>query len=112
VVVIALIGWILLTPLLRNWLGTGLTLFVLSPVLCRSLALALGFDFTGRRLGGLLVDQLRRMAIGDRRWSSSLTMVMSKENIIFGDDGREWVIKVSNLETLSCVAFVKPLGLF
>jgi hypothetical protein len=38
--------------------------------------------------------------------------VMSKENIIFGDDGPERVIKVSSLETLSCVAFVKPLGLF
>jgi hypothetical protein len=37
---------------------------------------------------------------------------MSKENIIFGDDGQERVIKVSNLETLSCVAVVKPLGLF
>jgi hypothetical protein len=33
-VVIALIGWILLTPLLSNWLDTGLTLFVLTLVLC------------------------------------------------------------------------------
>jgi hypothetical protein len=112
VVVIALIGLILLTPLLSNWLGTGLTLLVLTPVLCRSLALALVFDFVGGRLGGILVDQLRRMLTGDRRWSSSFTLVMSKENIIFGDDGRERVIKVNNLETLSCVAFVKPLGLF
>jgi hypothetical protein len=31
VVVIALIGWILLTPLLSNWLGTGLTLFCANP---------------------------------------------------------------------------------
>jgi hypothetical protein len=37
---------------------------------------------------------------------------MSKENIIFGDDGQEKVIKVCSLETLRCVAFVKPLGLF
>jgi hypothetical protein len=59
-----------------------------------------------------LVDQLRGMATGNWRWSSSLTRLMSKENIIFGDEGREQVIKVSNLETLSCVAFVKPLGLF
>jgi hypothetical protein len=66
-----------------------LTLFVLTPVLSRLLPLALGFDFAGRRLGGLLVDQLRGMATGDRRWSSSLTRLMSKENIIFGDDGRE-----------------------
>jgi hypothetical protein len=53
------------------------------------------------------VDRLRRMVTRDRRWPSSLTSVMSKEN-----DGLERVIKVSSLETLSCVAFVKPLGLF
>jgi hypothetical protein len=107
-----LIGWILLTPLLSNWLDTGLTLFVLTLVLCWSLALALGFDFAGRRLRGLLVDRLRRTVTGDRRWPSSLTPVMSKENVIFRDNGPERVIKVSSLETLSCVAFVKPLVLF
>jgi hypothetical protein len=48
------------------------------------LAIALGFDFAGGRLGGLLVDRLLRMANGDRRWSSSLILVVSKENIIFG----------------------------
>jgi hypothetical protein len=58
------------------------------------------------------VDRLRRMVTGDRRWPSSLTPVMSKENIIFGNDGPERVIKVSSLETLSCVFFVKLLGLF
>jgi uncharacterized membrane protein len=56
VVVIALIGWILLSPLLIKWLNTGLTLFVLTPVLSRLLALTLGFDFAGGRLGGFLVD--------------------------------------------------------
>jgi hypothetical protein len=112
VVVIALIGWILLNPLLSKWLDTDLTLFVLTPMLSQLLPLALGFDFAGGRLGGLLVDQLRRMATGDRRWSSSLTLVMSKENLIFGHDGQEQVIKLSNLETMSCVAFIKPLGLF
>jgi hypothetical protein len=66
VVVIALIGWILLTPLLSNWLGTGLTLFVLTPVLRKSLAIAVGFDFAGGRLRGLLVDRLRRMAVTTR----------------------------------------------
>jgi hypothetical protein len=66
--VIALIGWILQTPLLSNCLGTSLTLFVLTPVFCWPLALALGFDFAGGRLRGLLVDRLRRMVIGDRRW--------------------------------------------
>jgi hypothetical protein len=62
-VVIALIGWIFLTPLLRKWHGTGLTLFVLTPVLRHLLALALGFDFAGGRLGGLLPDRLWRIAI-------------------------------------------------
>jgi hypothetical protein len=33
VVVIALIGWILLTPILSKWLGTGLIVFILTPVL-------------------------------------------------------------------------------
>jgi hypothetical protein len=107
VVVIALIGWILLTPLLSKWLGTGLTLFVLTPVLSRLLTLALGFNLAGERLGGLLADRLRRIATGDRRWSSSLILVVSKENIIFGDDGGEQMIKVSSLETLRCVALVK-----
>jgi hypothetical protein len=53
------------------------------------LALALGFDFAGRRLGGLFVDRLLRMENGDRRWSSSFIPVVSNENIIFGDNGRE-----------------------
>jgi hypothetical protein len=52
-VVIALIWWISLTPLLSKWISTGLTLFVLTPVLSQLLPLALGFDFAGGRLGGL-----------------------------------------------------------
>jgi hypothetical protein len=111
VVVITLIGWILLTPLLSKWLGIGLTLFVLTPVLSRLLALALGFDFAGRRLEGFLVDRHLKMENGDRRWSSSLIPMVSKEIIIFGDNGWERVIKVRSLETLSCVACVKPLVL-
>jgi hypothetical protein len=71
------------------------------------LTLALGFNLAGERLGGLLADRLRRIATGDRRWSSSLILVVSKENIIFGDDGGEQMIKVSSLETLRCVALVK-----
>jgi hypothetical protein len=94
--------------LARHWFDP----FVLTPVLCRSRALALGFDFASGRLRGLLVDRLQRVVTRDRRCPSSLTPVMSKENIIFGDDGPERVIKVSSLEILSCVAFVKPLGLF
>jgi hypothetical protein len=58
------------------------------------------------------VDRLLRMASGDRRWSSRLILVVSNENIIFGENGRQRMIKVSSLETLSCVALVKQLGLF
>jgi hypothetical protein len=83
VVAVALIGWFLLTPLLSKWLGTGLTLLVLTLVLSQLLPLALGFDFAGGRLEGLLVDRLPRMANGDQRWSSSVILVVSKENIIF-----------------------------
>jgi 1-acyl-sn-glycerol-3-phosphate acyltransferase len=42
-VVIGTVEWILLTPLSRRWLETGFTLFALTPVLSRLLALALGF---------------------------------------------------------------------
>jgi hypothetical protein len=52
-------------PTFEKWLGTSLTLFVLTIVLSQFLALALGFDFAGRRLGGFLVDRLLRMANGD-----------------------------------------------
>jgi hypothetical protein len=53
------IGWILLTPRLSNWQGTGLIRFVLTPVLSPLLTLTLVFDFAGGRLGGFLVDRLR-----------------------------------------------------
>jgi hypothetical protein len=52
------IGWILLTPHLSKWRGTGLICFVLTPVLSPLLTLPLDFDFAGGRHGGLLVDQL------------------------------------------------------
>jgi hypothetical protein len=67
----------------RHWLDS----FYANPVLSWLLALGLGFDFAGRRLGGFLVDRLLRIANGDRRWSSSLIPVVSKENIIFEDNG-------------------------
>jgi hypothetical protein len=91
VVVIALIGWILLTPLLSNWFDTILTLFVLTPVLCRLLALALGFDFASGMLRGLLVDRHWRMAIGDQRWPSSLTRWCQRRTSFLGTmDKRKW----------------------
>jgi hypothetical protein len=63
------IGWILLTPRLRKWQGTGLIRFVLTPVLnlLLTLTLALVFDFAGGRHGGLLVDRLRLLSTHDRR---------------------------------------------
>jgi hypothetical protein len=46
-VVVAFVGvieWMLVTPLLRRWLGTGLTLLVLTLVLSCLLALVLDFE--------------------------------------------------------------------
>jgi hypothetical protein len=45
---VALVGkmfWIVLTPLLSKWLGTGFTLLVLTPVLSRLFTHVLTFDF-------------------------------------------------------------------
>jgi hypothetical protein len=53
---LGVIGWILLTPHLRKWRGTGLIHFVLTPLLSLLLTLALVFDFAGGRHGGLSVD--------------------------------------------------------
>jgi hypothetical protein len=61
------IGWILLTPCLSKWRGTGLIRFVLNPVLSLLLTLALVFDFAGGRHGGLLVDRLRLLMTHDQR---------------------------------------------
>jgi hypothetical protein len=51
--VVALAGkmvWIVLTPLLSKWLGTGFTLLVLTPVLRRLFAYVLVFEFQVRDL--------------------------------------------------------------
>jgi hypothetical protein len=61
------IGWILLTPRLSKWHGTGLIRFVLTPMLSPLLTHALVFYFAGGRLGGLLVDRLRLLPTHDRR---------------------------------------------
>jgi hypothetical protein len=52
---------------------------------------------------------------GDRRWFSSLTPMMNKEYITFGDNGKGGVlsmgiVKVSESVTLWCVSLVKSLG--
>jgi hypothetical protein len=61
------IGWILLTPCLSKWRGTGLIPFVLTLVLSLLLTLALVFYFAGGRYEGLLVDRLRLLSTQDRR---------------------------------------------
>jgi hypothetical protein len=61
------IGWILLTPRLSKWRGTGLVHFVLTPLLTPLLTLALDFFFAGGRHGGLLVDRLQLLSTHDRR---------------------------------------------
>jgi hypothetical protein len=51
----------------------------------------------------------------DRQWFSSLTPVMTKEYIPFGDNGKGRVlsvgtVKVSDSVTLRCVSLIKSLG--
>jgi hypothetical protein len=111
------IGWIFLTPRLSKWRGTGLIRFVLTPVLSPLLT---SLSFFILQVGGLegfwLIDSgcFRHMT-RDRRWFSSLTPVMTKKYITFGDNGRGRVlsvgtVKVSESVTLRCVSFVKSLG--
>jgi hypothetical protein len=79
VVLIGMVGWMLLTLLLRRWLGTGLTLLGLTPVLSHLLALALGFEL---RVGG-----------SENIWLISgvvlqpHTPMVSRSYITFGDGG-------------------------
>jgi hypothetical protein len=61
------LGWILLTPRLSKWQGTGLIRFVLTPVLSPLLTVALIFHFSGWRHGGFLVDRLRLLSTHDRK---------------------------------------------
>jgi hypothetical protein len=114
---LAEIGWILLTPRLSKWRGTGLIHFVLTPVLSLLLNLALVFDFAGGRHGGLLVDRLRLLSTHDRRSTVVLQphLVMTKEYITFGDNGKGRVlsvgtVKVSESVTLRRVSLVQSLG--
>jgi hypothetical protein len=99
----------LLTLLLRKWPDTGLTPLVLTPLLSRLLALALGFEL---QVGG-----------PENIWLISgvvlrpHTPVVTWRYITFGDDGQgrvncEEMIKASQFVTFECVALAKPLGLF
>jgi hypothetical protein len=117
---VALVGkmfWIVLTPLLSKWLGTGFTLLVLTPVLRRLFAHVLVFEFQVGYLKNIwLIDSCySRHMTGDKGWFSSLIPVVTKRHITFGDNGRgcvlsEGEIKVSDKITLKRVALVQSLG--
>jgi hypothetical protein len=117
---VALVGrmfWIVLTPLLRKWLGTGFTLFVLTPMLSHLFAHMLVFKFQVGDLKNIwLIDSgCSRHMTRDKGWFSSLVLVVTKRYITFGDNGRGRVlskgeIKVRNKITLRRVALVQSLG--
>jgi hypothetical protein len=117
---VALVGkmfWIVLTPLLRKWLGTGFTLLVLTPVLSRLFAHVLVFEFQVGDLKNiwLIVSGCSRHMTGDKGWFSSLVLVVIKRYITFRDNGRgrvlsEGEIKVSDKITLRRVSLVQSLG--
>jgi hypothetical protein len=109
--------WIVLTPLLSKWLGTGFTLLVLTPVLSRFSLTCLFFEFQVGDLRNIwLIDSgcSRHMTRG-KGWFSSLVPMVTRRYITFGDNGRgcvlsEGEIKVSDKITLRRVALVHRLG--
>jgi hypothetical protein len=117
---VALVGkmfWIVLTPLLSKWLGTGFTLLVLIPVLSCLFAHVLVFEFQVGDLKNIwLIDPgCSRHMIGDKGWFSNMVLLVTKKYITFGDNGRECVlsegeIKVSDNITLMRVVLVNSLG--
>jgi hypothetical protein len=119
-VVVALVGkmfWIVLTPLLRKWLGTGFTVLVLTPVLSHLFTHVLVFEFQVGDLKNIwLIDSgCSRHMTGDKGWFLSLAPVVTKRYITFGDNGRgrvlsEGEVKVSDKITLMSVALVQSLG--
>jgi hypothetical protein len=109
--------WIVLTPLLSKWLGTGFTLLVLTPVLSCLFTHVLVFEFQVGDLKNIwLIDSgCSRHMTGDKGGFSSLVPVVTKRYITFGDNGRgcvlsEGEIKVSDKITLRRVALVQSLG--
>jgi hypothetical protein len=117
---VSLVGkmvWIVLTPLLSKWLGTGFTLLVLTPVLSHLFTHMLVFEFQVGDLKNIwLIDSgCSRHMTGDKGWFSSLVPVVTRRYITFGDNGRgcvlsEGEIKVSDKITLRRVALVQSLG--
>jgi hypothetical protein len=117
---VALVGkmfWIVLTPLLSKWLGTGFTLLVLTTVLSCLFAHVLVFEFQVGDLKNIwLIDSgCSRHMTGDKGWFSSLVSVVTKRYITFRDNGRGRVLsegenKVSDKITLKRVSLVQSLG--
>jgi hypothetical protein len=117
---VALVGkifWIVLTPLLSKWLGTGFTLLVLTPVLSRLFAHVRVLEFQVGDLKNIwLIDYgCSRHMTGDKGWFSSIIPVVTKRYITFGDNGHgrvlsEGEIKVSDKITLRRVVLVQSLG--
>jgi hypothetical protein len=117
---VALVGkmaWLVLTPLLSKWLGTGFTLLVLTTVLSCLFAHVLVFEFQVGDLKNIwLIDSgCSRHMTRDNGWFSSLVLVVTRRYITFGDNGRGHVlskgeIKVSDKITLRRVALVQSLG--
>jgi hypothetical protein len=81
--------WFVLTPLSSKWLGTGITLLVLTPVLSRLFAHVLVFEFQVGDLKNIwLIDSgCSRHMTGDKGWFSILVPVVTKRYITFGDNG-------------------------
>jgi hypothetical protein len=77
--------WIVLTPLWSEWLGTGFTLLVLTPVLSHLFTHMLAFEFQAGDLRNVwLIDfGCSRHMTGDKGWFSSLVPVVSRTYITF-----------------------------
>jgi hypothetical protein len=104
---VALVGkmiWIVLTPLLSKWLGTGFILFVLTPVLSRLFAHVLVFEFQVGDLKNIwLIDSgCSRHMTRDKGWFSSLVPVLTKRYITFVDNGRGRVLSEGEIKVSDC----------
>jgi hypothetical protein len=89
---VALVGkmfCIVLTPLLRKWLGTSFTLLVLTPMQSHLFTHVLVFEFQVGDLNNIwLIDSgCSRHMTGDKRWFSSLVPVVTKRYITLGTMG-------------------------
>ena len=84
----------MLTPLLSKWFDTGILPVFLTPVLRHLLILGLPlFEQVGSLENTWLIDSgCSRHMTDDYRWFSSLTPVMNREYITFGDNSRGKVL--------------------